>query len=355
MPQTHAILKSVTPLTPTILGLSFVPAKGGTFPAFLPGQYATLSFPEFQRLKGERSFSISSAASQLQQLDFGIRIGGPYTSTLRHLQPGDRAKIASPYGSFTMDLQRDQSAVMIAGGIGVTPFMSMIRTATDQQWKNDITLLYSVRSIEEAAYAEELDTLETENLHFHVLYVVADGVVPKKSNRHLAGRITPEVFSAAVEHNPFGRSYFLCGPPAFMSAMTRMMRQQGVPLGMIHSERFAVASSAIIEPRSIWPKLVFAGWGVASAVLLATVIHVEQERREIANISTNASINTTTSEVQTVPTVSTNSSIGVSPTNTNTTTTPSTSVTTSPTTPQVTTPTSTPPTYYPIQPRTRTS
>lgn len=249
---------------------------------FDPGQYATLSFPQHDRLKGERSFSIASSPADLDQLKFGIRVSGRYTTALRDLRRGDVAMVGGPFGKFTFDPDRDRSAVFIAGGIGITPFLSMIRGVTDLKLANEVTLLYSVRSLNDVPFGKELYDLEVANPNLHVFYAISDGKVSGAKGHVVPGRITDEVVHVALGSSYWGRSYFLCGPPAFMKAMTALLRAGGLPKKAIRTEQFGVGSSAIIESGTPIPKLVLAGWGASAAIVLIGLVGMEQEKREVS-------------------------------------------------------------------------
>lgn len=366
MPRYHSILQDIRPLTPGILGLVVVRQDGQSYPQFLPGQYATLSFPSHSRIKGERSFSIASSAADLTKLEFGIRIGGRYTTALRQLRPGDRVEAAGPFGQFTFEPFRDQSAVFIAGGIGITPFMSMVQTATDIGLRNSLRLVYSVRSLADAAYVDVLNDLSRRNPNLGVTYVVGDRRVPPGTSNIRPGFVTADIFSAAIGKNPWGHSYFLCGPPAFMNVVTKQLQSFGLPKTAVRTERFAVASSALIEPGSWLPKLTIASWGLATVALVGFFAVREKDRRDelsaappttIINRNANAAGNTNTAFLETpVPIVNTAPNPPTPPAvNTNTTT----PIVNTTTTPVRTTPAPTiyqpPPMRYVPQPRTTVS
>lgn len=324
MQPTPAILRSVNELTPSIIGLSMVREDGLPFFAFQPGQYATISFPDYRVLRGERSFSIASSAMTPTELEFGVRIGGRYTQHLAHLVAGDRVTVRGPFGSFTLNPERDRSVVLIAGGIGVTPFLSMMRTAAAANWPTDIHLIYSVRSVADAAYLAELEQLQHTWPRLRVVYVVADGKIPN-DGRFVAGRLTTDIIAAVTGGQPLGRSYYLCGPPGFMTAVTNLILSFGIRRDGIRRERFTVATSAIIEPGTLVPWWTFAAWGAATAIILGAIIHLEQERRAallpVTNQSTVSNTTTTPTNVTNTEVVPTNvaTTTNISVTNVNTT------------------------------------
>lgn len=353
MKKIPAVVEVIRNLTPTSFAVTLTRLDGTAFPPFAPGQYATLSFPGYRRLKGERSFSIASSPDDRLQLEFGVRVAGQYTTAMSRVRQGDQAMIGGPYGRFTFDPARDHSAVFIAGGIGITPFLGMIRAATDQHLENDLTLLYSVRTLTDAPFAPEIDKLERINPQLRVIYAISDKQVPAGSVRLIPGRITPDLLNLAVGGSPWGRSYFLCGPPAFMAAMTANLRAMGVSNAAIRTERFGVGSSAIIERGTPIPKFTFAAWGVAAAMVFGTVASIEHSRRQVLPVTTTSTTNAVPSDATTATPVDQS----IPPATVSPTTTPPNTSSPTPTTSAPSIPVYTPPqpTPMPIVPRTRMS
>jgi ferredoxin-NADP reductase len=95
---------------------------------FKPGQYAAISFLHNKRPTPARCFSVTSSPTDQGYLQFGIRIHGHFTKTAaQNLIPGSKVIVEGPYGNFVFSAERDRSALFLAGGIGVSPFMSMLR------------------------------------------------------------------------------------------------------------------------------------------------------------------------------------------------------------------------------------
>jgi len=335
MRRLKARVLSIKSVTPTVIDLSVARTSGRDFWGFEPGQYATISFPTHGRLNGERSFSIASSATDRSVLRFGIRVMGRYTQALRRVAQGDPVYVGGPFGQFTFDKDRDRYAVFFAGGIGITPFLSMIRTSTKLRLENEIILFYSVRSIKEAAYREELDRMQEINPRFHVIYAIGDGKLPKSNEYMIPGRFNDDIIADVLDKTYAGRSYFFCGPPPFMGAMRSILEMLGVEPLHLFQERFSVGSSKIFERGTPIPKYVMASWGIATMALFGFVYHAEHERRE----NTNAALNTLT----TTPTSSLTTNAPIQqeiPRPSTPTSTPTTTVNTS--TPSTTTPTPAP-------------
>lgn len=344
MRRIKSLIAEIRLITPTILELVLVRKDGRDYPDFLPGQYATLSFPSYSPLRGERSFSIASSPIDKSFLRFGIRMSGKYTQALGNLRQGEAVNVGGPFGKFIFDPSRDQSAVFIAGGIGITPFLSMIRTATDSGLPNNLKLFYSVRSLDEAAYLQELQEMEIINPNFKAVYIISDGKFNKDKGNFFSGRITKELLANELNDGIWERTYFLCGPPPFMAAMKIALNGSGLTSkSNLMTERFGVGSADFIERGTPVPKYIFAGWGVAAAVLFGVVFRAESQKRSQANLVNQP--------VVTIPTLSDNI-------NNNTASTNSSSSNLTNTAPQtVTQPTVTPQPIQqvPIRPRTTVS
>jgi predicted ferric reductase len=193
--------------------------------AFQPGQFIVLAFGgagAWQR----HPFSISSAASD-RRLDVTIKAGGDYTSRLvDDLRPGVPAKVVGPFGEF--DYRRGgHEQIWIAGGIGVTPFMSWIRSL-DGRFDREVDFYYSVRAPAEAVYRDEIEAATKANpsLRVHYVYSNADGTLTADEVlRHVAPDERPSIY--------------MCGPPAMMQALASGFRRRGVPPSRVRYEQFA--------------------------------------------------------------------------------------------------------------------
>jgi predicted ferric reductase len=193
--------------------------------AFQPGQFIVLAFGgagAWQR----HPFSISSAACD-RRLDVTVKAGGDYTSRLvDDLRPGVPAKVVGPFGEF--DYRRgDHEQIWIAGGIGVTPFMSWIRSL-DGRFDREVDFYYSVRAPAEAVYRDEIDAAAKANplLRVHYVYSNADGTLTADEVlRHVAPDARPSIY--------------MCGPPAMMRALASGFRRRGVPPSRVRYEQFA--------------------------------------------------------------------------------------------------------------------
>lgn len=202
---------------------------------FRPGQFAWLRVGQSPFALENHPFSFTSSAEHPDRLALTIKALGDFTSTIGEVQPGARAYLDGPYGVFTPDrFSAAPGYVFVAGGIGITPFMSMLRTFADRQEGRPLLLLYANRNWEGVTFREELDELQRKlNLTVvHVLDKPPDGWTGER------GFITDEVLARYLPEDRRTRTYYLCGPPPLMSAVERALSDVGVPRDHIHMERF---------------------------------------------------------------------------------------------------------------------
>jgi predicted ferric reductase len=194
--------------------------------AFVPGQFVVISFGGtggWQR----HPFSVSSAPSA-RRLEVSIKAAGDYTRELNEtLRPGTPAKAVGPFGGFDYRHGgRDQ--IWIAGGIGITPFMSWIRSV-DATFDRRVDFYYSVRRRADALYLDEIDAAAREHPSFHPTLVETDR----------EGLLTAE--KTANGRAPGTEEWvYMCGPPPMMTALNKGFRALGIPASRVRWEQFDI-------------------------------------------------------------------------------------------------------------------
>ncbi len=204
---------------------------------FSPGQFAWLTVwgSPFKITGHPFSFS-SSAATADGHVEMSIRNLGDFTSAVSEVPVGTRVYLDGPYGAFTVG-EPGHTHVLIAGGIGITPMMSMMRTFADLGDRRTVILLYGNRDWESITFREELETLKAR-LSLTIVHVLQD---PPRGWTGERGFITAEMLARHLPLPYANHEYFICGPDVMMDAIESAVKGLGVPLSRYHSERYSFA------------------------------------------------------------------------------------------------------------------
>jgi predicted ferric reductase len=205
---------------------------------FAPGQFAWLRLRRWG-LFGDHPFTIASGTRDDGTIEFTVRHLGDYTRTLGRLSPAARVFLDGPHGSFSVDHTRATGLVLLAGGVGITPMMSMLRTLADRGDRRPHRLLVSGSCPDDILFTDELDDLQ-ERLH---LTVVPTLTQPHPGWTGTTGRIDARML-ATVLPGPFRRNqldYFLCGSGPFVGGVASALDEIGIPRQRVHTEQFDVA------------------------------------------------------------------------------------------------------------------
>lgn len=207
---------------------------------FKPGQAIDVVVPGMPSLdtgSDRHAFSIVSAPFQ-DELVIATRMrDSPYKRALAALSTGTRVKLDGPFGSLALHNNRARQAVFIAGGIGITPFMSILRQATKDQLSQQIVLLYSNRRPEDAAFFVELKQLARE---IRELQLIATMTQMEKSRVPWNGETDPidERLLRRICGQLSAPIYYLVGPPGMVESMRKTLSTAGVNDDDIRSEEF---------------------------------------------------------------------------------------------------------------------
>lgn len=202
---------------------------------FNPGQFGWLMVwgSPFKITGHPFSFS-SSAAAKDGRVEMSIRNLGDFTKEIQRVPVGKRVYLDGPYGAFTIGNPADMH-VLIAGGVGVTPMMSMIRTLADRGDKRPVILLYGSKDRESITFCEELEVLKAR-LDLTVVHVLAN---PPAGWTGEQGFIDAEMFKRHLPPPYSDHEYFICGPGVMMDAIEKALGEMGVPMAKYHSERYS--------------------------------------------------------------------------------------------------------------------
>jgi ferredoxin-NADP reductase len=207
---------------------------------FVPGQYLNLGLvaPREPDPAGNlRSFSIASAPHE-DELAFATRMrGSPFKRELAALAPGAHVKAEGPFGELALD-EDTRPVVFLAGGIGITPFRSMLRDAARRGSGRSITLVYGNRTPQASAFLAELTTLSQRLPGFRLVSCMSepDHCVPAWQGE--TGFVTEKLLSRLVA-NAREALWYVVGPPAMTAAMRETLMNLDVDDECVRVEEFA--------------------------------------------------------------------------------------------------------------------
>ncbi len=197
-----------------------------------------LNPPETDAEGNTRAFSIASAPFEGDLMVATRLRDTAFKRVLRKAALGLEVKIEGPSGSFVLHRKAEKPAVFLAGGIGITPFLSIIRQAAHDKAPHQLYLFYSNRRPEDAAFLDLLSEAPKENPNFYLIATMAE---MDKSHREWKGETGFINKDMLAKHLPAlqGPIYYLAGPPAMVAAMRRMLTEAGVDEDDIRTEEFS--------------------------------------------------------------------------------------------------------------------
>jgi ferredoxin-NADP reductase len=206
---------------------------------FKAGQYMNVTLvepPETDAEGNTRSFSIASAPFETD-LTVATRIRDTaFKRVLKAMPPGTEVSIAGPFGSFTVR-QNSRPAIFLAGGIGITPFRSMLLQAAREKPSRRLFLFYSNRRPEDAPFLDELLGLEAKTDGLRVIGTMTDMQKSRRPWQGETGYINREMLAKYVG-DLAAPIYYSAGPPGLVAAMQRMLGEAGISEDDIVTEEF---------------------------------------------------------------------------------------------------------------------
>ena len=211
------------------------PEQGASM-AYLPGQFVFVSFVGRHLSREAHPFTLASTPSRPGMIQFAIRHCGDWTRQVDSLAIGDRAYLQGSFGRFShlMHASPQQELIMIAGGIGITPMLSMLRFMADHGDPRPITLIWSNRTRAHLVFTEEFQHLSAKLTGLRRVPIFtehADSGTP-------SGRLNRTMLQSVLSECSCGSAVFLCGPPSLMTALATDLKALGFSARSIITETF---------------------------------------------------------------------------------------------------------------------
>ena len=226
-------LVAARPLTPTIRELTFKRVDADEFPFFRAGQYVSIQIKIGDSLVS-RPYSIVSTPEQAleNKLVLAVENAGFVSGYLNEkANVGDRFVMTEPSGEFHYETLRDSKQIVcIAGGSGITPFMSMAGSLADGDESYSMLLFYGARTAAQLAYKAELDALVERCKDFKVVYVLSDEEQPGCEKGFVSAELMKKYTSLT------DCTFFLCGPAAMYDFVAKELAPLNLPKKAVHRD-----------------------------------------------------------------------------------------------------------------------
>ena len=227
--------------TPDVKTYRLMNPLGGVLPFdFLPGQFLTLTVLTDGK-PVRRAYTIASSPTQHDYAEVTVKheAGGVVSGYLHdRVHEGDLLDCSGPTGSFVFTGRECKCILLIGGGVGITPMMSVIRYLTDRAWAGDIYLIYGVHAPSDIIFREEIEYLQRRHPNFRAVVAVSHPEGTDWAGEK--GRITKELIAKSVP-DLASRYVHLCGPVSLMEAVKKELAELGVPSERVKTEAFGPA------------------------------------------------------------------------------------------------------------------
>jgi predicted ferric reductase len=228
------VVEEVKPEAGDAVTIRLRPVREGVTLRFRAGQFSWITLSSTPFAQNEHPFSISSSAARPQFVEFTIKELGDFTRHVHELPRGTRAYLDGPFGNFGVGWEAAGQLLLVAGGIGITPNMSILRTMADTDDRRPVTLIYGNNDWDSVVFRDELAQL-TDQLDLTVVHVLAKGHEGWEGE---VGFITAEILQRGLPADHRDLQAYVCGPPPMMAAVERALFELGVPPRQVHSELF---------------------------------------------------------------------------------------------------------------------
>lgn len=234
-----AVVTEVIAEVPKMWTLRMIPQQGGIFP-YKPGQFG------FMRLFGEgitpeeHPFSISSSPTNKEYLTITIKELGDYTTAIKNVTPGVTAILDAPYGRFSyLNFPAEENTVFLAGGVGITPAISMLRHMLAHECHRKVLLFWGINTAGELAFRNELGQMQQAMLNFVFVPVVFNDPTWAGAK----GLIDRAKIEKVLQQHGFqleSSGFYVCGPVNMMKDMVEILKKMGISRNRIHFESFSL-------------------------------------------------------------------------------------------------------------------
>ena len=243
-----------------ICSFYLVPHDGKRLPMFKPGQFLTLRVnavaSEDRRRRGKsvvRCYSLSDYSRDPDHYRITVKrlmppeadhdaVPGLASNHLHeYISQGDILDFEAPKGKFCLDMASQAPVVLVGGGVGITPVLSMLNAIAETGSKREVWFFYGMRNSAEIIMKDHLEKLtrENENIHLHICYSNPQEEDIREANKHRE-HVSVDLFKRLLPSNNY--RFYVCGPPPMMRSITQDLDTWGVPDEHVFMEAFGPAT-----------------------------------------------------------------------------------------------------------------
>ncbi|MBY0119062.1 NO-inducible flavohemoprotein [Paenibacillus sp. FSL H8-0317] len=243
-----------------ITSFYLVPADGQSIASYEPGQYISIKIqPEAQSFTQIRQYSLSDAPGKPHyrisvKRERGVleRPDGVISTYLHdHIEEGSQVEISAPAGDFTLNADDQRPVVLLSGGVGLTPMISMLNTLVNLNDNRAITFLHASPNGQSHAFRDHVNSLAERNqgVKAYYCYTQPEGSDRTNNHFHKEGYMDAAWLRQVIDE--LDSTYYLCGPVSFMRAVYTELQALGVAADNIHYEFFGPKASLSPAPESV--------------------------------------------------------------------------------------------------------
>lgn len=227
----ETVIQAIIPRTADVASYCF-PRPAGL--DYKPGQFFFVTIKQSGK-ELNKHFSFSSSPTEQGYIEFTKKFTDhEYSMALKASKVGDWARIDAPYGKFTFEGEYPKIA-LLGGGIGITPFISICKNATDKELTSKITLFYGCKTENDIAFRKEFEELAQKNKNLKLVFTVSQASSQWKG---LVGNITVDMIKQQLPDFK-DNIFFTCGPPPMIAAMEKLVENLGLPAEQLKKELFS--------------------------------------------------------------------------------------------------------------------